>query len=124
MSRHRWSRFAAPVFDSRDDVKLAHSSSEDDLHLNNVTEGAFNGVGEVVEWRIAGKTVVALILRVVVDETENAEHPRSHSYLVVAKVRPAGRCVVQVVDARAVRDANKQARTFADRAQASSCLWP
>jgi hypothetical protein len=110
-------------FDSRDDVRLARSSGEDDLHLDNVTP-AFNSVGEVVEWRMAGKSVVALILRLLVDETNDPNRPRSHPFLIVAKVRPAGSCVVGVVDARAVRDANVQARSVADSPQARSCLWP
>jgi len=110
-------------FDSRDDVRLSHSLGEDDLHLENVTM-EFNGVGEVVEWRMAGKTVVALILRLVVDESDGPAHPRFHPFLIVAKVRPAGSCVVQIVDTRAVRDANTQARRLADRAQTSSCLSP
>jgi hypothetical protein len=110
-------------FDSRDEVRLAHTSGEDTLHLDHVTT-AFNNVAELVEWRMAGKTVSALILRLLVDESDGPARPRSHPFLVVAKVRPAGSCVVQVVDARAVRDANSRARRFADQAQSSTCLWP
>ena len=110
-------------FDSRDEVRVAHSSGGESLHLDEITV-EFNNVGEVLEWRFAGKTVVALILRLVVDESDGPDHPRSHPLLIVAKVRPAGSCVVQVVDARARRDANTRARQFADRAQSSACLWP
>ena len=61
-------------FDSRDDVRVAHSSGEDSLHLDHVTT-AFNSVGEVLEWRMAGKAVAALILRLEVDESDGPDRP-------------------------------------------------
>src|SRR4051794_23119994 len=59
-------------FDSRDDVRVTHSSGEDSLHLDHVTT-EFNSVGEVLEWRLAGKAVVGLILRLVVDESDGPD---------------------------------------------------
>jgi hypothetical protein len=110
-------------FDSREDIRLAHAHGDDSLHLDQVTT-AFNNVGEVVEWRMAGTKVVALILRFLVDESDGPHHPRSHPFLIVAKVRPGGSCVTKVIDARTRGNANVRARRLADHAQASACLWP
>jgi hypothetical protein len=110
-------------FDSRDDVRVVHDSGDERLHLDNITT-EFNSVGDKVEWRLAGKTVVALILRFSVDDSDGPERQSSHPFLVVARVRPGSSCVVQVVDARAHADANARARRFADQAQSSPCLWP
>jgi hypothetical protein len=109
-------------FDDRDDVRLANPTGEEDLHLDHVT-GWFNHVGEVVEWRMAGRTVVALILRIHLDGPDTPDGASPHSYLVIAKVRSGASCVTRVIDARSERDANVHARTFADQAQSAACLW-
>ncbi len=105
-------------------MRLAHASGEDGLDLARVTS-EFNHLGEAVEWRQAGKRLVGLILRLYVDRTDGpdvVQRSRLPSFLIVAKVRAGASCVVQVIDARAQRDANARARASADAAQDRPCL--
>lgn len=110
-------------FDSRDDVRLVHARGEDPLHLRRVSD-SFNSIDQMVEWRMAGTTPVALILRLVVDESDDLERHVPHPFLIVARVRPGASCVVEIIDARTHPDANQRARRFADRSQSAACLWP
>lgn len=110
-------------FDARDDIRLVQASGEEDLRLDQVSN-EFNHVGEAIEWRTESQKVVALILRLYLDGADDPDRATSHSFLVVAKVRPAGSCVVQVIDVGKDEDPNVRARRIADRAPSLSCLWP
>lgn len=75
--------------------------------------GAFNTIGETIEWRVEGGTAVAAILRWLIESPATAAEGQ---VLVVSKVGSnAPGCVVAYVDALANADANTLAREAADR---------
>ncbi len=78
----------------------------------------FSAVGPRAEWRLLRRQPVALIVRLVVQASEDPV--RSASMLAVARVSPVGACVVAVVQPAA--DMNAQARRLADRAARMPCL--
>lgn len=67
-----------------------------------------------VEWRMEKGRPVAAIFRV---SRMNPETSVSTDYLAVAKLTPAGGCLLEMVDARA-SDANARARAIADEGAA------
>lgn len=76
--------------------------------------GAFNSLGELIEWRVEGGVAVATILRWHLDPGEGGTPGQ---VLVVSKVGAGTSpgCVVAYVDALANPDANALAREAADR---------
>ncbi|MBK9162455.1 MAG: hypothetical protein IPM21_00800 [Acidobacteria bacterium] len=80
--------------------------------------GAFSAVGPKAEWRMKGKTPLALIFRFNVSEdVEDAS--KTTSYLIVAKVSPMLACVTEII--RPSRTQNADARKAADRAANTQC---
>lgn len=76
---------------------------------------AFSYVGDKAEWRMKGKTPIALIVRFNASEDpENAE--KKTSYLIVAKITRAEVCVTDVVKPSPTQNAD--ARKAADGAPA------
>ena len=92
------------------------------LGLSTMAGGAFSRLGPRVEWRADGNGPPdALIARY--EAFEFPEQPeRVRSYLVVAKLSPAGACVVATV--APVPAQNEQARRAADAAGRLPCVEP
>ena len=79
---------------------------------------AFSHVGEKAEWRMRGRTPVALIFRF--NASEDLENTEKHtSYLVVAKVTKNEICVTDVL--KPGRSQNLDARKAADSSAARPC---
>lgn len=78
----------------------------------------FNHLGPRVEWRLRGRTPVAIIYRIIVD------HPRpsARSALAVETIGRRGRpgCLVALIDG-GLANANALARAAADRAATFRC---
>ena len=82
--------------------------------------GGFSSLGPRAEWRLGpdGSTPQALIVRYLVQESEQAQ--RNTSYLVVARLAGGEVCAVGRVAPGP--DQNERARRLADRAAGSPCL--
>ena len=79
---------------------------------------AFSHLGDKAEWRMRGKTPVALIFRF--NASENPENAEKHtSYLVVAKVTKSEICVTDVLTPG--RSQNLNARKAADTSATRPC---
>ena len=79
---------------------------------------AFSFVGDKAEWRMRGKTPVALIFRF--NASEDPENPEKHtSYLLVAKVTKDIICVTDIL--KPGRNQNLDARKAADRSATRPC---
>ena len=107
--------------DLRENVQVLRAGRPSvDLNLGALTGGAFNSVGDAIEWRApeAGQPPAALILRNSVSEDVN-QPERLTAYLVVADL--AQGCVVANVPPSA--DQNAAARAIADGPQ-RNCLKP
>ncbi len=79
----------------------------------------FNNVGETVEWRLAGNSPVATILRWFVETTNDSTgNPERGQVLVISTIGTRANfgqsCWVGFVDARANTNANVLARNVAD----------
>lgn len=86
----------------------------------NIT-AAFNYVGQKAEWRLKGKTPMALIVRLTANkDPENID--KTSSMLVVSKVSATGACVTDVVEP--VTKQNEIARKLADEATKKPCKYP
>jgi len=86
----------------------------------NIT-GAFNYVGQKAEWRMKGKTPVALIVRLTANkDPENIN--KTTSMLVISKISRSGACVTDVVEPIAKQ--NEIARSLADQATKKPCKYP
>lgn len=79
--------------------------------------GNFSELGEKAEWRMKGKTPVALIVRLNVSDNGDEKPPTS--YLIVSKINSTGACVTNIV--KPGKNQNAQARQLADKALAKSC---
>jgi hypothetical protein len=89
------------------------------LNLWRIGGGGFSSVGEQAEWRMKGKTPVALIVRFNV--SEDPEDPnRRTSYLVVAKITKNEICVTEAL--KPTRSHNYEARKAADKSATRPCL--
>ncbi len=77
----------------------------------------FSALGEKAEWRMKGKTPVALIVRLNVSDKGDEKPPTS--YLVVSKISPTSACVTDVV--KPGKNQNVRAQQLADKASAKSC---
>lgn len=80
--------------------------------------GGFSAVGPKAEWRLKGKTPVALIVRLNVSENMEDSSKRT-SYLVVAKITQDFACITDIV--KPSRTQNAEARKAADKAANIAC---
>jgi hypothetical protein len=98
---------------------ITPDGKEHELNYWSVITHGFSSLGPRAEWRMQGKRPIALIVRVNV--SENPEYPeRTTSYLAVAKITPAEKCVTDRIGP--VPDANTAARAAADRSAGRTCL--
>lgn len=107
--------------DLRENVQVLRTGQKTlDLSLGSLTGGAFNAIGDALEWRApgAGLPPAALILRNSVSEDVN-QPERLTAYLVVADL--AQGCVVANI--RPSADQNTAARAIADGPR-RACLKP
>lgn len=81
---------------------------------------AFSYTGAKAEWRMKGKTPIALIVRFNANE-DVEDHTKVTSYLSVSKITPNEVCVVDVI--KAGKDQNAQARRSADTAASKPCKF-
>ncbi len=80
--------------------------------------GAFSSVGAKAEWRLKGKTPIALIVRF--DASENPEDAtKTTSYLIVSKITKTQACVTDVV--KPIANQNAEAQKLADVSQTKPC---
>ena len=79
--------------------------------------GGFSSIGEKIEWRIKGKTPVALIARYNVADPEDSR--KNTSYLMVSKIGRTMSCVTDVVEPGPGQ--NEKARRLADVAANKPC---
>ncbi|MGD9588110.1 MAG: hypothetical protein AB7Q37_06525 [Pyrinomonadaceae bacterium] len=80
--------------------------------------GGFSSVGPRAEWRMKGKTPVALIVRFNVSENPE-DSTKITSYLVVIKITPSDICVTDAL--KPTRSHNAEARGAADRSAKKRC---
>jgi hypothetical protein len=78
---------------------------------------SFSSVGQKAEWRMKGKTPVALIVRFNVADIEDST--KNTSYLMVAKITRNEVCVTDVVNPS--KSQNLQAQKLADTAASKPC---
>jgi hypothetical protein len=100
--------------DGRENLVVVRNGQREDLALWGRVYESFNRLGERVEWRIRDGKPIALIVRM------HAQNARKQS-LIVARLEPGPACVVKVIDASRMKNANVVARAAADTAAA--CLW-
>ena len=97
------------------------SKKQHSLDLWTIVSPAFSSVGPTVEWRIVGRTPVALILRY--NANEDPQKPdKKTSYLVITKITADEICVTHKVAPGT--KANEEARRLADEAGTKPCLKP
>lgn len=88
-----------------------------ELNFWNIS-GGFSSVGEQAEWRMRGKTPVALIVRYNVSiDPEDAT--KIMSYLVVVKLAKNNICVTEAL--KPTRSHNMEARRAADKSATRPC---
>lgn len=80
--------------------------------------GAFSAVGPKAEWRMKGKTPVALIVRLNVSE-DVEDSSKLTSYLIVAKITSTMACVTDII--KPSKTQNADARKAADKAANVAC---
>ena len=90
-----------------------------ELNLWDVS-GGFSSLGETAEWRLNGKTPVALIVRFNVSE-DPEDSAKTTSYLVVVKITKDATCVTDAL--KPTRSHNYEARRAADRAATRGCRF-
>lgn len=104
--------------DARDTLEFSSPDARFVLDLNAVTFGAFNSLGNKLEWR--GTTSdghfapFANILRVYVSSYNSQGEPVTVQKLAVTKINGWGTCVVGYVNASVHANANELARKLAD----------
>lgn len=80
--------------------------------------GGFSAVGEKAEWRVKGKTPIALIFRFnVANDPDDILNRKS--YLIVAKITKDLACVTNIVEP--AKDQNRQAQDLADASAFEPC---
>lgn len=82
--------------------------------------GNFSELSENAEWRLKGKTPVALIVRLNVSDQGDEKPPTS--YLIVSKISATSACVTDVV--KPSKSQNAQAQRLADKAATKPCKKP
>lgn len=90
-----------------------------ELNLWNIS-GGFSSLGEQAEWRMKGKTPVALIVRFNVSE-DPEDSSKTMSYLVVVKITKGDVCITAAL--KPTRSHNAEARRTADKSAARPCLY-
>lgn len=80
--------------------------------------GGFSAVGPKAEWRVKGKTPVALIVRLNVSEDMENSDKRT-SYLIVAKITSTLACVTDII--KPSKTQNADARKSADKSATQPC---
>lgn len=105
--------------DLRQSVNVIDSrGKKTELNLWRIGGGGFSFLGEKAEWRMKGKTPVALIVRYNVSiDPEDAT--KTMSYLVVAKIAKNEVCVTDAL--KPTRSHNMEARRAADKAATRPC---
>ncbi len=78
--------------------------------------GNFSELGEKAEWRMKGKTPIALIVRLNVSDRDDGKQT---SYLIVSKVTKTNACVTNIV--KPSKSQNLQAQKLADSASKKPC---
>lgn len=78
---------------------------------------SFSAIGQKAEWRLKGKTPVALIFRYNVSNPEDST--KNTSYLMVAKLTKNEICITDVVNPSKTQ--NAEAQKLADSASAKPC---
>ena len=97
---------------------IAPSKKTYQLKFWNIS-GGFSYVGDQAEWRVKGKSPVAIIVRFNVSEDPEKTDRRT-SYLVIAKITKNEICVTDVL--KPTRSHNFEARRAADRSAVSPCF--
>lgn len=93
------------------------SGTQTDLELTRIN-GYFSTAGPKIEWRMKGKSPIALIVRFTVDK--GSETPKDEvSQLVVVKLSGGTVCITDVVKASASQ--NVTARKLADESTGKPC---
>lgn len=77
----------------------------------------FSSVGEKAEWRVKGKTPVALIIRYNV--SDKGDNDETSSYLMIAKITKTQSCVTDIV--KPSKNQNSIAQKLADSAFSKPC---
>ena len=77
----------------------------------------FSFVGEKAEWRLKGKTPVALIIRY--DVSDGGDDGKNISYLMVAKITKNSACVTDIV--KPSKNQNLTAQKLADKSALKPC---
>ncbi len=90
-----------------------------ELNLWNIS-GGFSSLGEQAEWRMKGKTPVALIVRYNVSENPE-DSSKITSYLVVIKITKDDICITEAL--KPTRSHNHEARLAADKAASRPCRY-
>lgn len=105
--------------DLRQSVNVIDSrGKKTELNLWRIGGGGFSSLGEKAEWRMKGKTPVALIVRYNVSiDPEDAT--KTMSYLVVIKLAKNEVCVTEAL--KPTRSHNMEARRAADKAATRPC---
>ncbi len=89
-----------------------------ELNLWRIGGGGFSSLGEKAEWRMKGKTPVALIVRYNVS-VDPEDVSKTMSYLVVVKIAKNSVCVTDTL--KPTRSHNMEARRAADKAVTRPC---
>lgn len=96
---------------------VAPNKKKFQLEFWNIS-GAFSYTGAKAEWRMKGKTPIALIIRFNANE-DPEDYKKVTSYLTVTKITKNEICVVDVV--KPMKSQNEQARKLADVAATKPC---
>lgn len=96
---------------------VAPNKEKFELSFGSVSS-AFSSVGAKAEWRMKGKTPIALIVRF--NASENPEDSsKITSYLIVTKITKGDICIVDVV--KPTKTQNEEARKVADSSANKPC---
>lgn len=96
---------------------IAPNKKHYNLDLGNVSS-AFSAVGDKAEWRVKGKTPMALIVRFNASENPDDTNKMT-SYLVVSKITKNEICITDVV--KPSKTQNAEAQKLADAAATKPC---
>lgn len=96
---------------------VAKNGTKHELNLWNIS-GGFSSVGPKAEWRMKGKTPVALIVRFNVSENPE-DSTKLTSYLIIAKITKDSVCVTAAL--KPTRSHNYEARKAADASAGRPC---
>ena len=97
---------------------IAPDKKKYELSLWSSVSTAFSSIGEKAEWRMKGKTPIALILRF--NASEDPEDPvKTTSYLVITKISKSEVCIVDIV--KPSKNQNSEARALADASATRAC---